>query len=116
MRFPSAAWRRYAPRMPKRHVRDDLFSIFPDLPWRTHTASTGQSERVQRVVREAQIRVGQNIRGQREAAERVRAVIARRRLPSDASVSSSTIRRRSEGRRSPCLDGTTRLAAPTTRG
>jgi hypothetical protein len=65
--------------MPKRHVRDDLFSIFPDLPWREHRASTGQAG-VPQHVREAQIRVGQNFRRQREATERVRAVIARRRL------------------------------------
>jgi hypothetical protein len=66
--------------MPKRHVRDDLFSIFPDLPWHPHTPRTSQKDRVQRHVAEAQLRVGQNIRRQREATERVRAVIARRRL------------------------------------
>ena len=77
MGFPWAAGRRYTPRMPKRHVRDDLFSIFPDLPWRTH-----RTERVRQQVREAQIRVGQNFERQREATERVRSVIARRRLRS----------------------------------
>jgi hypothetical protein len=80
MRFPPAAGRRYTPRMPKRHVRDDLFSIFPDLPWRTHRPLTGPPKRVQQPVREAQIRVGQNFRRQQEATARVRAVIARRRL------------------------------------
>ena len=65
--------------MPKRRVRDDLFSIFPELPWRAHTPSSGPIERAQRV-REMQMRVAQNIRRQREATERVRAVIARRRL------------------------------------
>jgi len=80
MPFPRAAGRRYTPRMPKRPVRDDLFSIFPDLPWRTHRASTGRADRVQQQVREAQIRVGQNFARQRQATERVRAVIARRRL------------------------------------
>jgi len=80
MRFPWAVGRRYTPRMPKRPVRDDLFSIFPDLPWRMHRASTGRAARVQQQVREAQLRVGQNFRRQREATARVRAVIARRRL------------------------------------
>ena len=66
--------------MPKRRVRDDLFLIFPDLPWHAHKPSIGQMDRAQRCVREAQIRLGQNIRRQREATVRVRAVIARRRL------------------------------------
>ena len=79
MPFPVTLLPRYTPRMPKRPVRDDLFSIFPDLPWRTHRASTGQAL-VQQHVREAQIRVCQNFRRQREATEHVRAVIARRRL------------------------------------
>jgi hypothetical protein len=80
MHFPAAPARRYTLRMAKRRVRDDLFSIFPDLPWHAHKTSTGQMERAQRLVREAQIRVGQNFRRQREATAIVRAVIARRRL------------------------------------
>jgi hypothetical protein len=68
--------------MRKPRVRNDLFSIFPDLPWHAHRPSTGQMERAQRHVRAAQIRVGQNIQRQREVTARVRAVIARRRLGS----------------------------------
>ena len=78
---PGTPGRRYIPRMPKRHVRDDLFAIFPDLPWHAHKPSTGgQMERAQRHVKDAQIRVGQNIQRQRETTARVRAAIARRHL------------------------------------
>jgi len=76
---PPAA-RRDTVRRPAHHVRDDLFAIFPDLPWHPHTASSSQQERVARHVAEAHARVEENIRHQQQATERVRAVIARRRL------------------------------------
>jgi hypothetical protein len=76
---PPAA-RRDTVRRPTRRVRDDLFAIFPDLPWHPHTARTSQQERVARHVAEARARVAQNIRRQQQATDRVRAVIARRRL------------------------------------
>jgi hypothetical protein len=61
-------------------VRDDLFAIFPDLPWHPHTVRASQQERVAHHVAEARARVAQNIRRQQQATEGVRAVIARRRL------------------------------------
>ena len=57
-------------------MRDDLFSIFPDLPWDAHTPSTGQIERAKRQVRDAQSRVGQNSRRQQEAVGRLNALLA----------------------------------------
>ena len=72
--------RRDTVRRPARPLRDDLFAIFPDLPWHAHIVRTSQHERVTCQVAEAQARVAQNIQRQRQATERVRAVIARRRL------------------------------------
>jgi hypothetical protein len=64
--------------MPKRHARDDLFSIFPDLPRPRHRTRTSRAELVERHVPEARLRVSQTILRPWQATER--AVIARRRL------------------------------------
>jgi hypothetical protein len=77
---PFAPGRRYTARMRKRHARDDLFSIFPDLPRPRHRTRTSRTERVERHVAQARLRVGQNILRQWQPTERVRTVIARRRL------------------------------------
>ena len=59
--------------------RNDLFALFPDLPWHPRRAVTGQRDNVQRQLKETQIRVEENVARQRSAADRVRAAIRRRR-------------------------------------
>jgi hypothetical protein len=62
--------------MPKRPARDDLFAIFPDLPWHPHKTDAEHM----RQVKQAQVHAGENVRRQRAATERVRAAIAARRF------------------------------------
>jgi hypothetical protein len=65
--------------MARTPARDDLFVLFPDLPWHPRRTASGQMERVQRQVHATQARVDDNIVRQRAATERVRAEIRRRR-------------------------------------
>jgi hypothetical protein len=63
--------------------RDDLFVIFPDLPWRGRRNATAEVDRVRRQVRLMQAHARENIKRQRAATERMRMAyeieIARRR-------------------------------------
>jgi len=54
---------------------NDLFEIFPDLPWHRRRNAAEQVERVRRQVRVTQARAGENIRRQRAATEQMRAMI-----------------------------------------
>jgi hypothetical protein len=64
--------------MPKRPTRDDLFVIFPDLPWQRRRPSLEQMPHRRRKTEEAQGRVRDNSRRQQVATEQVRAAIAGR--------------------------------------
>jgi hypothetical protein len=65
--------------MPKSPTRDDLFAIFPDLPWQRHRPTIQQIDQVEREVRHTHAR-NENIRRQQPAIERVRAASAARRF------------------------------------
>jgi hypothetical protein len=58
---------------------DDLFAIFPELPGLRKRTPAEQMERVQRQVQDTRERASSSILRQRDAAERVRAVVAGRR-------------------------------------
>jgi hypothetical protein len=68
------------PKPPKRPARDDLFAIFPDLPWLHPDRLVAKREPVQNQARrpmgQPQIRAGENIRPQRPAAGPMRDTIA----------------------------------------
>jgi hypothetical protein len=59
--------------------RNDLFALFPDLPWYPRRTAAGQMEQVRRQVNATQARVDENIVRQRAAAARVRAALSRRK-------------------------------------
>jgi hypothetical protein len=63
--------------MSKSPSRNDLFAIFPDLPWHRHGITAGRIEQVQLWARQTKVR--DKIRRQQAATERVRAAIAGRR-------------------------------------
>jgi hypothetical protein len=67
--------------MDKRRATNDLFAIFPDLPWIRHRTAQEQIEEVHRLVQKTRQRAGENILRQKAATERVRAAIVRRRRP-----------------------------------
>jgi len=62
--------------MSKGPSRNDLFAIFPDLPWHRPGITVGRIEQVQRWARQTLRR--EKIRRQQAATERVRAAIAGR--------------------------------------
>ena len=66
-------------RVAKRPRRDDLFTIFPDLPGVRPRSAAEQVDRVHRQVQATRERAGENILRQQAASERVRASIALRR-------------------------------------
>ena len=66
--------------MAKRQHTDDLFELFPDLPWSRHYGSNEERVRaLQRQVDATRERARVNIERQRRAAERVRAALSARR-------------------------------------
>jgi hypothetical protein len=66
--------------MVRRPHTDDLFELFPDLPWARRTTTDARFARVHRQVDEAHARAGENTRRQKAANERVREqLLARRR-------------------------------------
>jgi hypothetical protein len=66
--------------MVRRPHTDDLFELFPDLPWTRRTTTDARFARVDRQVDEAHARAGENTRRQKAANERVREqLLARRR-------------------------------------
>ena len=65
-------------RMPQPR-RDDLFTIFPDLPGLRKRSAVEQVERVHRQAQDTRERASENILRQQVASERVRAAIAGRR-------------------------------------
>jgi hypothetical protein len=67
--------------MPKSPARDDLFAIFPELPWQRHRPTIQRIDQVEREVRHTHAR-NENIRRQQAATERVRAAMAARRFRS----------------------------------
>jgi hypothetical protein len=67
--------------MPKSPARDDLFVVFPDLPWYRRRSAAEQVDKVRRQVKQTQLRARENIKRQRAATERVRAAIANRAVP-----------------------------------
>jgi hypothetical protein len=64
--------------MAKALAPDDLFVVFPDLPWYRRRSAVEQVEHVHRQVKQTQLRARENIERQRAATERVRAAIANR--------------------------------------
>jgi len=54
---------------------NDLFQLFPDLPWYRRRNAAEQIARVRRQVQLTQARAGEHIRRQRAATERMRAMI-----------------------------------------
>jgi hypothetical protein len=65
--------------MPRPPHTNDLFALFPDLPW-TRVRTTGERlAALKKRVAETRARADANIRRQRELTERVRAGISARR-------------------------------------
>ncbi|HKB10823.1 MAG TPA: hypothetical protein VKD69_09215 [Vicinamibacterales bacterium] len=65
--------------MPDRPLSNDLFELFPDLPWVRQRSAEEQVAQVRRQVAETRARAGRNIERQRLAAARVRAALSARR-------------------------------------
>jgi hypothetical protein len=59
---------------------NDLFALFPDLPWTRRRSGKQRLEEVHAQVERTRERARANILRQRAAAERVRAALALRRL------------------------------------
>jgi hypothetical protein len=60
----------------RRPSGNDLFKIFPDLPWARRTTTEGRTERLRRQVQDVRNRAAANIVRQRAATDRVRAALA----------------------------------------
>ena len=61
-----------------RPPHDDLFQIFPDLPW-PRTSTRGETvQRIRQQIEDVRIRAAANIARQKAATERVRARVAAR--------------------------------------
>jgi hypothetical protein len=58
--------------MPRRPHTNDLFALFPDLPWTRFRTTEEQVAAVRTSVAAMQRRAAANIRRQREEAERIR--------------------------------------------
>ncbi|HJZ78376.1 MAG TPA: hypothetical protein VKE51_41900 [Vicinamibacterales bacterium] len=65
--------------MTRRPHSDDLFEMFPDLPYMRHRTAEEQVAQVRRQVDATRERARRSIARQREAAARVRAAISARR-------------------------------------
>jgi len=63
----------------RRPSTNDLFAIFPDLPWSRRRTAEEQMAKVREQVERTRERARANIRRQRAATERVRATLALRR-------------------------------------
>ncbi len=57
----------------RRHSTNDLFEIFPDLPWARHRTAAEKKKTIERQVEAVRERARANILRQRGATERVRA-------------------------------------------
>jgi hypothetical protein len=69
---------RYTEVVAKRPRTDDLFALFPDLPW-TRPNPVDDRARILRQVDGARARVDANIHRQKAASERFRAMLSARR-------------------------------------
>jgi hypothetical protein len=65
--------------VPRRPHSNDLFAIFPDLPWQRPRMVQDPTERVQQQAEAFRARARANIERQRASAERMRARVANRR-------------------------------------
>jgi hypothetical protein len=65
--------------MAKRPHTDDLFALFPDLPWSRGRTTEVQLAQVKKQVDETRARARVNIRRQKAATERIRATLVARR-------------------------------------
>jgi hypothetical protein len=65
--------------MARRPHTDDLFELFPDLPWTRRHEIEAELARIRRQVEETRDRARINIQRQREAAELVRATLSSQR-------------------------------------
>jgi hypothetical protein len=65
--------------MVRRPHTDDLFELFPDLPWTRRTTTDARLARVHRQVDEMHVRAGETLRRQKAANERVREKLSARR-------------------------------------
>ena len=65
--------------MAKRPHTNDLFELFPDLPWSRGRTAEEQLAQVHKQVDETRTRARANIRRQKAATERVRETLAARR-------------------------------------
>jgi len=64
---------------PRPHT-DDLFELFPDLPW-TRPGASDDRARILRQVEQTRARADANIQRQKAATERVREILSVRRRP-----------------------------------
>jgi hypothetical protein len=81
----------------KTRPRDDLFVVFPDLPWARVRTATDQVEKVRRQVQETRKRAEENILRQKAATARVREAVTGRTARLRAALAGrvvSTRRRR----------------------
>ena len=65
--------------MARRPHSNDLFAIFPDLPYARRRGATDQVQNIPQQVEEFRRRARANIERQRAAAERVRAQVKQRK-------------------------------------
>jgi hypothetical protein len=65
--------------MPRRPHTNDLFELFPDLPWRRLRDAEEQLAAIRRHVADMRARAQRNIERQRSEAERVRDHLSARR-------------------------------------
>jgi hypothetical protein len=63
----------------KRPHTDDLFELFPDLPWSRRVPTEVLRARIQRQVEETRARAERIIRHQKTTTERVRETLSARR-------------------------------------
>ena len=66
-------------RMPRRAHTNDLFALFPDLPWTRLRTTDEQLAAVRKSVADTRLRASANIQRQRAEAERVRDRLSARR-------------------------------------
>ena len=65
--------------MTRRPRTNDLFALFPDLPWTRMRPTQALLDAMRKRVEATRLRAAANIRRQREATERMRSAISARR-------------------------------------
>jgi hypothetical protein len=81
--------------VPRRPHTNDLFELFPDLPWHGHARRrAGLADALRRQVDAWRARAQLNIDRQRAAAAAVRAALGTRRSPPVGAGLAASVRRR----------------------